>query len=203
MLTFDHLAVSAQSLEEGVAHVEAALGVALQGGGQHVKMGTHNRLLALGDLYLEVIAPDPALPRPDRPRWFDLDRFTGTPRPSVWITRTEDLGTDLAASPPGIGRPITMERNGFSWTIVVPDDGILPFANTCPALIQWDAGSPRPVDRLAEVGVRLTRLEVSSPEAEALSAALAGRFHDSRVVILQGPAELRATFQTPHGVRHL
>jgi len=73
MLTFDHLAVSALTLDEGVAHVESALGVALQGGGQHVKMGTHNRLLALGDLYLEVIAPDPGLPRPDRPRWFDLD----------------------------------------------------------------------------------------------------------------------------------
>jgi hypothetical protein len=204
MLAFDHLVVSATSLEDGVAHVEAALGLPLQGGGSHVKMGTHNRLLHLGDIYLEVIARNPDMPRPDRPLWFDLDRFTGPPRPTIWVTRTEDLAADLAASPSGIGTPIPMERNGFSWQIVVPDDGILPFENACPALIQWDKGSPTPLDRLAEAHVRLTRLEVETPHAEALRANLHGRFDDPRVAILPGPeTRLRATFQTPHGTRVL
>ncbi|MGB4827632.1 MAG: VOC family protein, partial [Paracoccaceae bacterium] len=53
-LVFDHLAVSALALDEGVAAVEAALAVRLQGGGQHPHMATRNRLLGLGDLYLEV-----------------------------------------------------------------------------------------------------------------------------------------------------
>ena len=61
MLEFDHIAISATCLAEGVAAVEAALGVALSGGGAHPHMATHNRLLGLGDLYLEVIASDPEL----------------------------------------------------------------------------------------------------------------------------------------------
>jgi hypothetical protein len=59
-LRLDHLAISAGTLDEGVAAVEEALGVPLAGGGQHPHMATHNRLLGLGDLYLEVIAADPA-----------------------------------------------------------------------------------------------------------------------------------------------
>ena len=60
MLVLDHIAVAAESLAEGAAHVEAALGVPLSDVGVHDLMGTHNRLLSLGPgLYLEVIAIDP------------------------------------------------------------------------------------------------------------------------------------------------
>ena len=76
MLELDHLAVSGETLEAGRAHVEDALGVTLQPGGQHRHFGTHNLLLGLEDgLYLEVITVDPSAPDPDYPRWFDLDRF--------------------------------------------------------------------------------------------------------------------------------
>ncbi len=54
---FDHLAISAASLEQGALAVEAMLGVGLEPGGKHAFMGTHNRLLSLGPgEYLEVIA---------------------------------------------------------------------------------------------------------------------------------------------------
>ena len=59
MLVLDHLAVSAATLEEGAGWIGERLGVAVEGGGRHAEMGTHNRLLSLGDLYLEVIAVDP------------------------------------------------------------------------------------------------------------------------------------------------
>ncbi len=104
-LAIDHLAVSAATLAEGAAAVEAALGVGLTGGGEHPAMGTHNRLLSLGDLYLEVIAVNPAAPPPGRPRWFDLDRFRGPPRLTTWICRCDDLPAALAAAPPARGRP--------------------------------------------------------------------------------------------------
>ena len=102
-LALDHIAISAETLEAGADWVEMALGVPLAGGGKHPHMGTHNRLLSLGDLYLEVIAIDPAAPMPAHPRWFDLDHFAGPPRLTNWICRTSDLDAALAAAPKGTG----------------------------------------------------------------------------------------------------
>lgn len=203
MLLFDHLAVAALSLDEGVAVVEAALGVPLAGGGQHPHMATHNRLLGLGDLYLEVIAADPAAPAPAWPRWFDLDRFTGRPRVTNWVARSDDLEAEVALSPAGVGLPVALSRGDFRWRMAVPADGCLPFDGAFPALIQWE-GATHPALRLPESGVRLTRLEIAHPDAEALALLLAGRLDDPRLAILPGPAPaMRATFTTPHGVRVL
>jgi len=203
MLILDHLAVSARTLAEGAKAVEAALGISLAPGGQHPHMATHNRLLSLGpDLYLEVIAADPAQPRPAWPRWFDLDRFTGPPRLTNWIVRCDDITAELALSPPGTGTPISLARGDFRWQMAVPATGILPFDNAFPALIQWE-GTAHPAPRLPDPGIRLARLEIVHPDALALRAALHGRLHDPRVTFTPGPLAMRATFATPHGDRHL
>lgn len=203
MLALDHLAVSASTLEDGVATVEAALGAALAPGGQHPHMATHNRLLSLGpDLYLEVIAADPAQPRPGWPRWFDLDRFTGPPRLTNWICRCADLDAELALSPPGTGTPVALARGDFRWKMAVPATGILPFDNAFPALIQWQ-GDAHPAPRLPDVGIRLTGLEIAHPQAAALHSALQGRLNDPRIQIVPGPPALRARFATPQGERRL
>lgn len=203
MLTLDHLAVSALTLDEGLAMVEAALGVSLQGGGQHPHMATHNRLLGLGDLYLEVIAPDPSLPRPDWPRWFDLDHFTGPPKLTNWVARCDDLDVELSSSPPGTGRPVALTRGAYHWRMAVPDDGILPFDGGFPALIQWQ-GTTHPAQALQDRGVRLRRLTITHPHAAELHAALSGRITDPRLAIVAGPAKaMQAEFATPHGPRHL
>lgn len=203
MLAFDHIAISSNSLEAGVEAVESALGVALAGGGEHAHMGTHNRLLGLGDLYLEVIAINPAAPAPAWPRWFDLDNFDGQPRPTNWIARSESLSDDLALVPPGTGIPVDLQRGDYRWTMAVPPDGKLPFDGGFPALIQWH-GDLHPARALPESGVRLRMLEIAHPQAHALKAALAPLFTDPRVQIVEGPAKaMRATFTTPHGPRVL
>lgn len=202
MLVFDHIAVSASTLAEGVAHIEAALGVTLAGGGQHPHMATHNRLLNLGDLYLEVIAADPAQPRPAWPRWFDLDRFSGTPRLTNWVARCDDLDAEIALSPPGIGTPVSLQRGDFRWQMAVPANGILPFDGAFPALIRWE-GTAHPAPRLPDAGVRLVALDIAHPDATALTTALQGRIKDARLRLHVGPWAMRATFLTPHGIRHL
>lgn len=204
MLVFDHIAVSAETLAEGVAAVEAALGVGLAGGGQHGHMATHNRLLGLGDLYLEVIAADPAAPRPVWPRWFDLDNFSGVPRQTNWVARCESLSAALAVCPDGTGVPVALQRGDYRWQMAVPADGKLPFDGCFPALIQWQ-GDLHPSRALPESGVRLTRLEVAHPEAAGLQTALTRvGFADPRVVIVQGAAKaMRGEFSTPHGARVL
>ena len=202
-LIFDHLAVSAMSLADGVGVVETALGVQVAGGGVHPHMATHNRLLGLGDLYLEVIAVDPVALRPAWPRWFDLDAFQGAPRLTNWVARCEDISAAVADSPAGTGVPVALQRGDFRWQMAVPTDGKLPFDGGFPALIQW-YGPLHPARSLPDVGVRLTRLEIAHPAATDLRAALAGRLHDQRVVIVQGavPA-MQASFSTPHGPRVL
>lgn len=202
-LTFDHIAISALSLDEGVAAVEAALGLPLAGGGEHPHMATHNRLLGLGDLYLEVIAANPAAPRPAWPRWFDLDNFAGPPRLTNWVARSENLSEDLAACPPGTGTPVDLQRGDYRWCMAVPADGKLPFGGAFPALIQWH-GPLHPARALPDAGVRLTRLIIAHPQAEALRAALAPMFADPRVQVEQGPVKaMQASFATPHGPRVL
>ncbi len=203
MLELDHLAVAASTLADGVSAVEDALGVDLAGGGEHPKMGTHNRLLGLGDVYLEVIAINPDATGPDHPRWFDLDSFTGAPRLTNWICRTADLEAAIAAGPDGVGVPVGLSRADLRWRMAVPADGKLPFGNAYPALIQWE-GSAHPAARLPDVGCRLLRLEIAHPEAIALKAAMAGRLTDTRVVISQGDAlKYRAEIETSHGIRAL
>lgn len=203
MLELDHLAVSSATLSEGVASVEEALGVSLAGGGEHPLMGTHNRLLGLGDVYLEVISVNPDAPAPAHPRWFDLDNFSGAPRLTNWICRTDDMVTQIAASPDGVGLPVSLRRGDLRWQMAVPPDGKLPFDNIYPAMIQW-YGAAHPATRLPDIGCRLRAFEVIHPQAAALRAALVDTFDDPRVSISYGEeAGYRAEIQTPHGVRVL
>lgn len=203
MLRLDHVAVSAATLEEGVEAVEAALGVKLAGGGKHPHMATHNRLLGLGDLYLEVIAVDPTSPGPIWPRWFDLDHFAGPPRLTNWVAACSDITGALGACPKGSGTPVSLQRGDYHWQMAVPDDGKLPFEGAFPALIQWQ-GPMHPAAGLAESHLRLTRLEIAHPEARALAEALMPLISDARLAVTQGPVKaMRASFSTPAGLRHL
>jgi hypothetical protein len=202
MLSLDHLALSCARLEEGVAHVEQALGLPLAPGGKHAHMATHNRLLGLGDLYLEVISTDPDAPRPGWPRWFDMDSFGGQPRLTNWICRSDDLDADILASGPdftGISTPL--ERGDLRWRFAVPPSGRLPFDEAFPALMQWDC-TVTPARLLPQSGARLIRLEISHPRADELRMALRERLSEPRVVIVPGPQKtMRAEFSTPHGRR--
>jgi hypothetical protein len=200
MLVLDHIAVAAETLAEGAAHVEAALGVELSDIGLHDRMGTHNRLLGLGPgLYLEVIAINPDAAPPAQARWFDLDNFTGHPRLTNWIVRTDDLAGALAAAPPGTGAPISFARGPYLWQMGVPQDGRLPFEGAAPALIEWESAL-HPAERLPDRGCRLAVLTVEHPEAEALLAAWPALGAIDRVRVVTGPVKrLWAEVETPSG----
>ncbi len=202
MAELDHFAVSATTLEEGVDAVESALGVTLAGGGRHEKMGTHNRLLGLGPVYLEVIAIDPEGIDPGRPRPFDIDNFSGAPRITNWIARTDDLDAALAVSPPSAGPATEVSRGSLVWHMGVPADGKLPFSGAFPAIIQWPEGV-HPTLTLPDAGCRLKALEISHPDAGDLRGALAKVFTEMPVVVHEGPLAMRAEIETPSGLRVL
>ncbi|WP_211443857.1 VOC family protein [Collimonas humicola] len=207
----DHLVITAPSLAEGTAYVQQVLGVALQAGGEHPRMGTHNALLRLGEgLFLEVIAVNPEAPPPARPRWFQLDRITPEARPrlATWVARTSDIAAASAASAVALGPIVPMTRGQLHWLITIPDDGSLPMQGIAPTLIEWQA-QPHPASRLPDLGCSLLGLEadLAPADAEQLSNMLAlNAFHGVFSVNLIGPGmapRLTAYIQTPAGVRRL
>lgn len=192
--TLDHLVVTADRLENGVARVEAATGLKMSGGGAHEVMATHNRLMSLGaEEYLEVIAVDPDAPAPKRARWFDLDRQGPGVVLSHWAVRVENLEAAQRAAPGGAGRPVALSRGGFRWRMAVPDDGRLPFDGLFPGLIEWDGAHPAP--GLPDLGARLVSLTLSHPDAPALATAIRTVIDDRRIEVVEGDTALVATLQ--------
>ncbi len=200
MARIDHLVVRAATLAAGVAHVEAALGVAVGPGGVHRGLGTHNRLLSLGaGLYLEVIAPNPDEPAPQGGRMFDMDNFEGDPALSAWVLRVNSE-SDRALAPAGIGPWRGLSRGDLRWQMTFPPGGRLPFGGAFPALIRWQGAPPA----LADSGCRLLELEITHPQAPDLARALAPLLHDSRLRLSRAPApRLVAHVMTPAGPRRL
>jgi len=211
MLTceIDHLVITAPSLADGREYLRLALGVAPQIGGEHQRMGTHNCLVKLGEtVYLEVIAADPAAPKPGHPRWFELDALEANspPRLATWVARVNDIEAALVASRVPLGRIEPMSRGQLNWLITIPEDGSLPLQGIAPTLIQW-VNNPHPASRLNDVGCSLVRLEGFHPEAERIAAMLkavnfAGEFTIAPLPTHEKPF-LVAFIQTPDGMRRL
>ena len=202
--TIDHLVVAAASLEAGARYIQDTLGVVPEAGGEHARMGTHNRLLKLGAaVYLEVIAINPAAPHPTHARWFDLDRYAplAPPRLVTWVVRTNDIETAVTRCGVELGNIEAMTRGSLSWRITIPRDGSLPFGGVMPGLIQWDAAQ-HPATRMADRGCTLAALGGHHAEAVRIRAALHALGLTDVNVAEPAPGEsasLAATIDAPGG----
>ena len=203
MLTLDHIAVSAETLEQGVDFIETALEVPMAGGGRHEIFGTHNKLLRLGDTYLEVIAIDPMVGDLSYPRWFDLDRFHGPPRVSNWICRTGNAKASLQAALEGTGPMVEVCRGDLKWNITVPHSGRLPLDGCAPAIIDW-GGQSSPALTLPDLGCKLKSLKIKHPDAARLAPFLNSNLNDPRVILERSEnAALEMQIETPTGLKCL
>ena len=205
----DHLTITAPSLALGAEYVERALGIALQPGGEHPRMGTHNLLLRLGDaLFLEVIAVNPAGAPPLRPRWFALDEVAvdSAPRLVHWVARTNAIRSAPAECLEVTGPIETMTRGALQWLITIPTDGALPLGGAVPALIEWPTPD-HPAATLDDKGCTLRGFEVHTSEHERVGAlldALALRAAVKLVPLRANEAtRLIAHFDTPAGPRSI
>lgn len=198
----DHLVVSSATLSEGVAYIEDLLGVPMTEGGDHPLMGTHNALLSLGpSAYLEVIAINPDAPDPGRARWFDLDYFTGPARLTNWVLRVPNIAQALQRAPDGTGEVTALERGVYKWDMAIPRNGRLPFGGCAPGVLSWKGAQP--ALSLPDHGLRLAALEVSHPESDAVSVALAPLVSDERISVHSGSEGVSAWIDTPKGLVRL
>lgn len=200
-LALDHLVVTAPTLEAGVRWCQATLGVTPGPGGKHPLMGTHNRLVNITSegftqAYLEIIAIDPAAPRPPHTRWFGLDTLTpeSTPQLQHLVLRCDHIKTTRAAmlaagQDPGLPTAASRDtpQGRLQWLISVRADGGVLAQGAPATLIEWQCAHPSA--HMADVGVRLASLSLA-PGAMALPVAGA--------ISQAGPA-ISATIRCPRG----
>ncbi|GIT85996.1 VOC family protein [Roseobacter sp. OBYS 0001] len=202
----DHFATGADTLDQGVAAMETALGVTVPRGGKHDAMSTHNCVMQSGNgSFFELIAIDPDAPAdPGRVRWFTLDdpatqaRLADRPRALCWVVGTDDLDGVIAASPVDLGEVVLFTRGERSWRLTVPKDGHLPMDGLLPAFIEWSPG-PHPSTGQQDLGVTLDKVRLSHPEPDELSLVLKALHVDHLCSVTQGDAALSFALNTPKG----
>jgi hypothetical protein len=199
----DHLVVAAVDLEVGRAYIEKLLGVQTAPGGRHEAIGTHNRLLRLGDdQYLEIIAVDPDGMRPDGGRWFALDdpamrtRLEASPALVTWVARTDDIDGAARLSPYTDTTVGDMKRGELSWRMTLARGGRLLQEGVLPLLIQWQTETMPPA-RLPDVGCSLERFVIQSPHAPEVERVLKDLGIGEVEVELAEHNMLSATISTP------
>jgi Glyoxalase-like domain len=202
-LELDHLVVAATSLEEGRRFVREQLGLEMQAGGRHERMGTHNCLLRIGTKsYLEVIAVDPDGIKPEVPRWFGLDSFAGSPRLLHWVARVTKGDLETVRLPEH-GPIHAMTRGSFSWRITIPTDGSLPGDGLIPTLIAWDSSSSHPCDVLAATDCSMVRLEGTHPEADRITQGITALGLADFIRLTPGQLSLQASLRTGFKLKFL
>ena len=200
MITLDHIAISGNTLEEATDFVSSRLGVKLQDGGCHDYFGTHNRLLRLSNgIYLEAIAINPRAKKITFPRWFNLDNFTGNPRITNWICRSEDLYSEVKRLSFSRTKIIQIKRGELEWHMALPEDGLLPFDGAFPAILKWTTDPP--LKKLIPSGCSLKHMTIFHPKAVKLQEKLKN-FKDPRISFeTHVDTKFFAEFNTPHGPR--
>lgn len=200
----DHFAIGAETLEQGVAAMEHALGVTLPRGSKHDAMSTHNCVCQAGnESFLELIAIDPDAPDPGRARWFSLDhpatraRLAERPRTLCWVVNTDDLDGVIAASPIDLGEVVDFRRGERTWRLTVPADGHLPGGGLLPAFIEWSPG-PHPSTGQQDLGIRLREVRISSPESAQLRTIFEALSIAHLATVSDGPTALSFVLDTPN-----
>lgn len=203
----DHLIITAPTLAIGGAFAFEQLGVRLNVGGEHPRMGTHNLLLRLGDtMFLEVIAINPAAAQTLRARWFELDAQPSEPRLACWVARADDIRESVTVASEALGIIEPMSRGAIEWLISVPEDGSLPLGGIGPALIQWQSAN-HPAQNMQDQGCQLVGLDLLHPDPKRVtellrSLAIAEPGVSLRVREASAP-RLVAHINTPLGLRTL
>lgn len=209
----DHLVVGAGTLEQGVMYVKESLGVDIPFGGVHLKMGTHNHLMQLGDnVFLEVIALHHEIEPPRRPRWYGLDdpfvrlRIEQQPALLTWVVNTGNIEGLMRKATFSLGQAEPVSRGNLSWLFGLPEDGRLLAGGMLPYAIEWQTDI-HPSIHMVDLGCRLQGLELYHPHSTWLDAALGSVGADNLVRIHSlSPKKspyLRAHISTPEGLKTL
>ena len=198
-LGIDHLVIAVPDPDEAIAAFEGAIGPAPTGGGRHDALGTFNRVVWLGDTYVEFIGvSDPGLAEGSwagRPALRALETGGGF---ATWAIATDNLDADLAglrAAGSSLGDARSGERRRADGALVrwrmAATENLGPAEP--PFLIEHDvtAAEWTPADRAGRtaeaeglggpIGLETLELSVDDPNAagQRLLRAVGLRFRPS------------------------
>jgi hypothetical protein len=182
LLGIDHVAIATADPEASAAELERKLGLAATGGGRHEALGTFNRLIWLGDSYLELIGVfDTDLARSS---WLGAPVLEAIERGGglvTWVIAVDDVEETLRWGPPvgGLGAPQAGERlradgRVVRWRTARQDE----VSSTSPFVIEHDTAAAEwtPEDRAARAEERQPfggRARLAGLEVLAASPAVA------------------------------
>jgi Glyoxalase-like domain len=167
----DHLVIAVADPDAAASALESAIGLGPGGGGRHERLGTFNRLVWLGDSYLELIGVfDADLAAASWVGVPTLRALAGSGGLATWAISTDDIEGDVAAlrergsdlAPPIPGERVRPDGQVVRWRLSAPArlDRDLP-----PFLIEHDttAAEWTPEDRAARANgpARLATLEIA------------------------------------------
>ena len=166
MHKLDHIVLGANTLQEGTDYLEKKLGLSLSEIGYHHHMGTHNRVIKIGEnIYLEVIAIDPNANKPRHVRWFNLDnenqqaRLKISPQIIGYVIENKNLDILKFYNP-----FFKASREDYRWEFAIPksDNNLinknLIESGLVPSLIKWK--SKKPVYQMVDNDFELEKIEI-------------------------------------------
>jgi catechol 2,3-dioxygenase-like lactoylglutathione lyase family enzyme len=184
-MRIDHVVYGAGDLDRAAALVRDSLGLTVVGGGRHAGLGTHNRIVPLGDGYLELLAVADPQEAAGNPFGAQLQRRLAEAGDGLlgWAVEVDDVGSiaDRLVLP-----IMVIEREGLTARITGVAEAMA--SGTLPFFLSRDHGIPDPGVGADAGGI--TWLELGGDAAE-LSAWL-GAGHGLPLRVAGGPPGLRA-----------
>jgi glyoxalase-like protein len=167
----DHVLLAVPDLATAADELETRLGLAAVSGGRHPGWGTENRIVPLGDTYLELIAVADEAEAAASPlgRWVAAGHH-GVVRPLSWAVRTDDLDAvaERLELEPREGSRRTGEGGEVRWRFAGVEQAM---AEACfPFFIEWAEGTPFP-GRGGTSDLRIRELHLAG-DADRLAAWL-------------------------------
>jgi hypothetical protein len=197
--TLDHLLWGHRDLDEAVDELSRRSGVRALFGGVHPELGTQNALARIEErVFLEVIAPAPALPAGALAR--ELARRE-TPALVMWAVRTPD-----AAAVAERAKAVSLAATVVDGHRARPGGGIVRWRNVfvsghgggtlVPFFIEWDDGYHPAED--APPGLMLTSFSIETPDPARLRSIFSAL--DVKASVRKARRDrLRAVLDTPQG----
>ncbi len=140
-MKLDHVLIAVPDLDRAGEELLAAHGLASAPGGRHPGWGTANRIVPLGETYLELVA----VVDPDEAAASVFGRWVAASRgPFAWAVRTDDVEAfaERHGLEVGAGSRTRPDGTRLGWRLA----GVARAAAepSLPFVIQWDAGTRLP-----------------------------------------------------------